>query len=189
MEQLDSKDELYFSWWCNDLIEAHILHQYNKSSTIKLFDGLYHEYKEIKELKTKTKEVDKKQCLIDVTSYTPDYDLYFDINKCSKLADVLCDNNIKFCAPLIGHVDEDTGNIKVIIEIKPIFDQNNMTRLFKLNQKWTYQLTGQFVNLIEYSKLFKETFTPSRFLLTDSGRQERKIDKWKVKTLNEFLNL
>lgn len=187
MENLDSKDELYFQWWCNDLIEAGILLQVNKSDTIQLFNGLYHIYNEVKELKTKTKETVKKQTLIDVTSYTPDFDLYFDINKLNKFVDVLCDSNVKFDNPFIGDVCEDSGNIKVIIEIKPVFDAHGMTRLFKINQKWTYQLTGKFVNLIEYSKLFKETFTPTRFLLTDSGKQQRMINKWKVRTLQEYL--
>ena len=59
--------------------------------------------------------------------------------------------------------------------------------MWQINQKWTYQLTGKFVNLIEYSKLFKETFTPTRFLLTDSGKQQRMINKWKVRTLQEYL--
>lgn len=189
MEQIDSKDELYFSWWCNDLIEAGILNQYNKSKTIQLFTGLHHNYTEVKELKTKIKTTEKQQCLIDVTSYTPDYDLYFDVNKLYKFVDILCDNPNKFINPLIGQVDEDSGYIKVIIENKPVFDQNNMTRLFKVNQKWTYQLTGQFVNIVEYTKLFKETFTPKRFLLTDGNNRERIINKWQVRTLEQYLNM
>ena len=42
-------------------------------------------YNEVKELKTKTKETVKKQTLIDVTSYTPDFDLYFDECRSSPL--------------------------------------------------------------------------------------------------------
>ena len=189
MEQLDSKDELYFSWWCDDLIKAEILYQYEKSQNIKLFNGVYNEYTQIKELKTKTKEIEKEQCLIEVHSYTPDYDLYFrdEHEYVTKFISWL-NTGLKIETPFICTTGKDVISI-VIVEIKPIFDQSNMTRLFKVNQKWVYEKTGLFVNLIEYSKLFRDTFTPSLFLLTDSGKQQRMINKWEVRTLEEFLNM
>lgn len=62
-----------------------------------------------------------------------------------------------------------------IIEVKPSFDAHNMTRLFKLNQKWVYQKYGIYVELVIPEKLFKSTFAPKRFRYTDSGKGLRKL--------------
>lgn len=73
-----------------------------------------------------------------------------------------------------------------IWEVKGTFDYQNMTRLFKINQKWMYAKYGLYVTKIEPKKLFKETFVPKRYLLTDTGKGERKISE-KYLNLDEYI--
>lgn len=72
------------------------------------------------------------------------------------------------------------------LEVKPSFDQNNMTRAFKINQKWVYDKYRIYVNLVIPEKLFKQTFCPERYRLTDSGKGPRKL-KESYLTLDEYI--
>jgi hypothetical protein len=66
-----------------------------------------------------------------------------------------------------------------------MFDQNNMERLFKVNQKWMWQKHGIFVNLIKPQELFQKTFTPAEYLRTPTGKP-RKLN-FKPRNLFDFL--
>lgn len=70
-------------------------------------------------------------------------------------------------------------------EVKGPFDFQNMTRLFKLNQKWMFD-KGVYVQLITPQKLFTDTFAPQRYLLTDKGKGVRKVRET-YRTLNEYI--
>ncbi len=72
------------------------------------------------------------------------------------------------------------------IEVKGNYDNNNMTRLFGLNQKWIYQRYGIYYNLVKVPKIFEKTFTPEAYLKTATGK-DRKIN-FKVKLIDEYLN-
>lgn len=73
-----------------------------------------------------------------------------------------------------------------IVEIKPSFDAHNMTRLFKLNQKWVYDKTGIYIELVIPEKLFERTFCPDRFRYTDSGKGLRKL-KQSYLNIDEYI--
>jgi len=88
-------------------------------------------------------------------------------------------------APFIAHYDTNEGFYSVV-ECKPDYDQNNMTRLFRINQKWVYSLFRTYVNLVKTPSFFKHTFCPQRYLYTDKSGKPRKID-FKVRTLAEYL--
>lgn len=72
------------------------------------------------------------------------------------------------------------------VEIKPSFDAHNMTRLFKLNQKWVYQKYGIYIELVIPEKLFEKTFCPDRFKYTDSGKGLRKL-KQSYLNIDEYI--
>lgn len=71
------------------------------------------------------------------------------------------------------------------VEIKPNFDFNNMTRYVKIKINWLFQQTGVFVNLVKVPEIFKNTFVPDRYFLTDEGKRTRQI-KFKTKRLQDF---
>lgn len=75
---------------------------------------------------------------------------------------------------------------RCFVEVKGNYDNNNMTRLFSLNQKWVYQRYGIYYNLVKVPKIFEKTFTPEAYLKTATGK-DRKIN-FKVKLIDEYLN-
>ena len=56
------------------------------------------------------------------------------------------------------------------IEVKPDFDFNNMTRYARIKMNWLFQQTGVFTNLVKVPSVFKNTFTPDRYILTDNNK-------------------
>lgn len=183
----DSKDEEYFSWWCQELKDAGIIHDYGRCTPYVLNKEFTKQYIDFKILKTKTNVISKLQTLIPVKVYTPDFVIYWNDKKDYKLTDLLDETDGKYTKPFIKQYIPNIGSGSSLVEIKPIFDQNSMTRLFKTNQAIMWDKYAIYVNLVTYQELFERTFTPKKFLLTDTGRQERKI-KWKVRTLEEYLN-
>jgi len=81
---------------------------------------------------------------------------------------------------------EDSSFYYSIVEVKPTFDMNNMTRLAKINQKWVWEKYQKVVNIMVPEKWFKNTFTPNRFLKTNKSGKARKI-KFETKSLNQYL--
>jgi hypothetical protein len=144
--QFDSKEEEWFSWWLDELKDRGYVKHYDRAISFSLFEA-------VKELKLRGHE------------YTPDFEV------CWKLGAI---NELKLGIhnwPLLAGFSME----KSIIEIKPSFDAHNMTRLFKLNQKWVYSKYGIYVELVIPEKLFEKTFCPDRFRYTDSGKGLRKL--------------
>lgn len=156
----DSKLEEYFSWWLEDLKTHQFISEFNRPETRILSEPV---------------EVNKK-VIIEGHGYTGDFefqllkpiDFIVELDKYKKKTLLLSQNQ------------------KVLVEIKPAYDQNNMTRLFMNNRKWLYQKHGEYWNLVKLPNFFAKTFTPIRYLLTDSSLNQRKI-KFKVKTLEEWI--
>lgn len=190
----DSNDELYFSWYCEELKEFGIIYDFTRGNSYELNKTLKIEYKEIKVLKTKTKIVDKIQTLIPTKIYTPDFEIIWNRGENSRKFVQVLKESIQITKPFICQLLE--GIFTSIIEIKPQFDQNNMTRLFKTNQAimWDKKI---YVNLIGYEELFENTFTPKKFILnpnqiysnnTKFGKKGDSKIKWKIRTLKEYLD-
>ena len=74
-----------------------------------------------------------------------------------------------------------------IVETKGEFDRSNMTRLAVNNIKFLYEKYNIYVNLIKVPAIFKKTFTPDRYLLTDKTMKARTI-KYEPRTLSKFIN-
>ena len=171
----DSPEELYVSWYLDELGEAGYVIQvdfhpdsYRLSPQVK--------YKRYKMLKTKIKEI--PSTLLQEHIYTPDFLVYWTQEAVS----------IFFKGtggPFFPDMQTEILQ-RTIWEVKPPFDRNNMTRLFTINQKWVYDKYGVYVQKIIPQKLFRDTFTPQRYLLTDSGKQKRKLI-FAPKTLEEYV--
>lgn len=186
-EGLDSTGELYFTWWLKDLQDASILNNFEKGRTFDLTSSFNINY--LKELKKATKEV--SQNILAEHKYSPDFELHFDhkhseFDKIVYLYDKRVLKKDKWNKQPLFSINDCT--IPLVVEIKPIFDKNNMTRLFRLNQKWMMDKYSMYINEIEVTRLFSETFTPERYLYTDSGMTKRQINKWQPVSLKHYLN-
>lgn len=157
--EFDSKEEQWFSWWLDELKERGYIFQYDRADSLALSEAH-------KELKLRAHE------------YTPDFSVCWNIGALKKL-------NLNI--PTMYWVGEYGEWDLATIEVKPSFDAHNMTRLFKLNQKWVYQKYGIYVELVIPEKLFEKTFCPQRYLLTDGGKGLRKLKKSYL-TVDEYIN-
>jgi len=174
----DSSEEISFLMWLHELKDLGYITKIERSISFELSQALKMPYKENKALKTKTKVVDKNLDVLREHVYTPEFQVCWHTNKFTKdpsnLTGLFFSRTLFFEDPIM------------LFEVKPKFDQNNMSRLFKINQKWMWDKHGIFVNLVIPEKLFKETFTPKEYLLTPTGKP-KKIN-WKVITCEQFLN-
>lgn len=191
--QYRSFEELYFSWYLDELIDLGVVKSYDYENICFELDakGLQRpvfKYRTVRRKDGKQiKVLDDSQVLLrSDKSYTPDFTIsynedheYFDF-----FFSVGNSNALHKDVPF--HVINDD----VYVEIKPHFDQNNMTREFVIIQKWLYT-KGIFVQLIKPHKstksLFSSTFTPHRYLYTDVSLIKRTIRNT-VQTLEQYID-
>jgi hypothetical protein len=177
---VDSQEEIMTIMYIEELIEAGYAEKLERAESIRLSERLENKYTQVVEMKTKTKEVEKNQVLLEEHVYTPEFIVTWNINRKHSLTDTFeYPFPQKFKKPFIEH-----GG-KSWIEVKPSFDQNNMTRLFVINRKWCWDKHEIFINLVQPHKLFEETFTPKAWLTTPTGKQ--RVMHWKVRSLEEYL--
>lgn len=176
-----SKEEIYFSWWLDELIDSgHLLkYEYEQDSYVM---SQKKTYTYIKQLKTKAKTL--SSTLLNEHRYTPDFVLYWNQEK----------SKLPFLKDVDGSTKIDNHDLIYqrptepfsVIDVKGTFNRHRGDQEFSINQKWTYDKYGIYVNKVVPQKLFKHTFTPVRYLKTDSGTQDRKI-KWDVVFLEEVI--
>lgn len=166
--EFDSKEELYFSWWLDELKDKGYVLEYQRCKPYVLSHPI-------------DKHVLGKK--LEGHEYTPDFVVKwackaFKVFYGGDSPTIITDGNYESVLD---------GDNESIIEIKPSFDANNMTRLFRLNQKWMYDAFNIYVNLIVPEKLFSKTFCPDRFRYTDGGKSMRKLNKQYL-TLDEYIH-
>lgn len=171
----DSLEEMAFLQWAFELKRGGYIRSIKRADSYLLCDGLQNNYAQ--QLVTKSKPM--QQCLLHGHSYTPEFEIQWEMKAYTKFIWDIASHK-KFEGHLIANNEGVT-----YIEIKPMFDQNNMERLFKLNQKWMWDKHSLFVNLVKCPELFSATFTPQEYLTTRTGKT--RIIKWKVKSLQSFL--
>lgn len=182
MNKFDSFEELYASWYFEELKKNGYIESWSKNETpIVLTEPLLHQY--VVPMK-RVADKAKYQKIMNGSEYTYDFDVVF-----TKKAFGIFVSHVN-----LNHFNKVDCAFKntfpydrvTRVEIKGGFDQNNMTRLAVNNIKFLYQSKRIYVNLIKIPDLFKKTFTPKRYLLTDKSMQPRKI-KFPVVTLEEFV--
>jgi len=183
----DSKEELYFYWWLEELKKNGYVNQIKHEPLAFLFPGLTTEYTD----RSTKKGTVKETVLISDSKYTCDFYIEWNQKARGLFYDLMIDNSKdkpvynKSIRKILAH--DFTGKHISYIEIKPSFDKNNMTRLVKTKIAWTMDIHNVFVNLIKIPDWFKYSFTPKRYLITDNTKKPRKI-KYQVTTLDEFKN-
>ena len=176
-EPYDSPEEAYVSWYLDELVEAdYVLDYQAQPKSFTLSPKRTFKWTE----KLKTKEKDRVSTLLQEHVYTADFSVKWGDTGGVFIKNV---NNTRLDrdAPFLSGPSGVS-----IIEVKPSFDRNNMTRLFIINQKWMYDKYGIYVHKVIPQKLFEATFTPKKYLLTDTGKQKRKI-KFATRTLEEYV--
>jgi hypothetical protein len=184
MSIFDSNGELHFSWWTDELIKAgYIAKVILQPESYLLSDKVYRKYEKAMVKKT----VEKEEKVFREHVYTPDLLIVWT----GKAFGIFIPNISEKRQPhqLNYNIKEIDGAtfITSTIELKPEFDQNNMTRLAKVNIKWVYAKYGDIIDVVKLPYYFNKTFTPDRYLLTDKSYAPRTI-KFKPKTLAQFLN-
>lgn len=187
----DSNEELYFSWWLDELKEKEFILSYEiQPQSFELLPPV--SYINITEKKLKDKS------LLRNLSYTPDFKIIwhdFNVESIPFAAWLEYDEGTnKYCTELQKGIKPDdiiiyqTLDNKLIsyIDIKGSFAgrNNNSAITFPLNKKLMFNRHGIFVNKIIPQKLFENTFVPKRYLLTDKNKQLRKIN-FNVKTIDD----
>lgn len=195
---LDSWAEVHFVWWMRELLHAGIIFDYSRAATIPLCDRAEHHFQEA----LKTKVADRSASLFQPVVYTPDFSIVW--NETHPELHRL----ITIHGPEQGHAQSTkhatgklwaslifTGTLTSTIEVKgTAFGKFNNTDGAKatLCRKWAYQRHGILVDQVNISSqndsFFKKTFTPMRFLLTNTTKKSRSI-RFEPRTLSEFLAL
>lgn len=181
----DSDEEVYFTWWMFELFCAGYIQLYDKAEEIYLSPSYDKVVWTVK--KPFLKEVE----IMSGHKYTPD----FYIEWAEKASGIFFS---------LGNPQEELFTFEVgdgnqsLVEVKPAFDQNNMTRLAIVNIKWVKEKHGDHINLIIPNNipdkgkrqrkkcLFHETFTPKKYVLTNISGKPRSI-KHPVRSLEDYL--
>jgi len=184
--KLDSDEEMYFYWWLKELKErGFIKHIELQPSPFSLSESLKSSY--IEQLKTKEKTSSEE--LMPKHIYTADVFIIwteYALNKFTTLIDSKIKKTSSRSMQFIISQKNDKGDIYSFVEVKPSFDQNNMTRLAKLNQKWVYEKHGIYVNIVIPEKHFNKSFTPARYFFTNKSKVARTIKYKNVITIDTF---
>ncbi len=188
--EFDSWEEVHFWWWCQALMKAGYIREFHvEPESFVLTDPIVVDY-----LKPMKKVADKM---------VPEEIMKGNLYTCDALIKWTEKANGIFFLPIdstrrkkkaaslqymIAHHDEYTG-WHSYVEVKPIFDQNNMTRLAVNNIKHVYSKFGSFINLAIPPKLFNKSFTPARFLYCDKDlKRKRKVKHKNVISLKSFID-
>lgn len=184
----DSKEEMYFTWWLKELYDAGYIETYGKAEEIHLSFSVSKSIMSQNKGKVATRDTE----IMGEHKYTPD----FFIDWSEKAVDVFLNVNIN-PGELFMFEPVDDGNDS-LVEIKPAFDQQNMTRLAIINIKWVYAKEDKIINMIipnnipdkgkrqKKKCLFHHTFTPLKYMQTDKSGAERSI-KHPVRSLAEYI--
>lgn len=171
--EVQSNEEWYFSWWLDDLKKYGVINNYLYESN-KFILSENKKYPILRQLKTKTRT--DYLTLLQEHVYTPDFLVEWNDEYKNIFFRIISDETCTVKAPFFAITGKKNNKSYTFFEVKPSFDQNNMTRLFRISQKWLYDKYGLYVELVIIPNLFSKTFTPSRYLFTDKSRQKRKID-------------
>lgn len=189
--KFDSDEEKYFSWYLDELVGLGYIDRYVlQPKTFELSEKVSMSW--IKRMKTKNKLM--ISTILQPHEYTPDVGIEWG-PKAENIFFNLAEGSYDNTAPFVAQRSSRDVYYS-LIEIKPPFDQNNMTRLASINIKWVYQNYGVYIQkvvpipisktLLPKTALFPSSFTPKKYLFTDKSGQPRKI-KFPVTTVEEFI--
>lgn len=183
MTDYDSLEEVHFSWYLEQLVEAGVIKywKYHPKPFI-LSDKVSCTY----EMELKTKIVNKEIFLLHDHEYTADFIIYWNPSYEGIFFYNISNNKDPRKAYFVAQKEKNY----TVVDVKGQFigPRNTTAVTFPLNQKWVYQKYGILVQKVIPKKLFHDTFVPDRYLLTDVSMKNRKVNGNK-RTLYEYLDL
>ncbi len=183
LEELRSDDELFYLCWLLELCHAGYVDNVWYES--KTFD-LNTPYEKLYEVQMKTKVKTAKEVLIKGTRYTPDFKVEWTEKAVGVFyLDYVTPKRVMSRSKALFHLGE---NMVSHVEIKPDHDQNNMTSYARVKINWLFETQKVYVNMVKVPTLFRDTFVPLEFTLTEKKREKRKF-KYAVKVLKEYLDI
>ena len=184
MTEYDSKEELYFTWWLEELkINSYIEGWKYHPKPFPLSEKVYIHWK--KQHKTKTKKMIKT--MLQEHTYQADFLIKWTPKAKGIFFASRLNQNI-MAYPFVAERIEETDYHRTIVDVKGTFNQNDAWRRFSVDQKWVWQKYNIYVQKIIPIKLFKNTFTPIRYLQTDKSNKARKLN-YKPISLFDYINL
>lgn len=180
----DSMEEMYFAWYLHELKEeGFILRWKYQPKPFNLSDSAKYDY--LIALKTKTKTI--RKTLLKPHQYTADFMIVWS----DKAINIFFKNPKSFGDPMkfpfmARYVDSKLKAWQSIIDVKGTFNQHESWTKFSIAQKWVWQKYQIYIQKIEPVKLFKASFTPKRYLLTDKKKRHRKFNYTPI-SLHQYL--
>jgi hypothetical protein len=191
------------SWWLDELVEAGYVRGYKyEERTLVLMNEVKIPWFEQKKTGIKQRE----HHLFTRSTYTPD----FEINWTKKAYGVFCNGVASNKRPYFMGADHHIDGADCLIDVKGDHamgaSRGNFSQFsFPYKQKMAWMNLKIYVQKIVPIKLFRETFVPQRYFLTDGGGQKRKLTSltnpkpkvkkkpknpktYKARTLTEFIN-
>lgn len=177
----ESDEEMFMSWYFEELKEIGAVTEIVlQPKSFKLSSEILHTW-----IKPMKKVADKisEEIIMSSHLYTADVLVYWDPAFLGTIITSLDTTDKITTSPsnltkFFVNKDKE-GRFFSVVEIKPIFDQNNMTRAAKINQKWVWDKYGIYVQFAIPDKIFKNTFTPVKY--DTHKRYKRDNSKKKIK--------
>jgi hypothetical protein len=192
-----SKEELIMNEYFLELkVNGYIKDFITQPEAFQLYDGVKAKFFKTVELKTKTKVIfSKKQYILNPHIYTADFKIIWESKLLGKMLGIFERLSFDKTFLFLPQISKNR-NLTSFIEVKPSWDQNNMTRMFShRTQPWIYEKFGVYVQLIKPYELMKDTFIPNSIrheLYYKKNTKTKKVgDKkfgWEYKTLEKYLN-
>lgn len=194
--EFDSPEEMWFAWWLEELKRYGVIvsWQYQAKTWV-----LSNPCNLLWEVQGARKMLQKSKCLLRAHSYTADFTVQW------KNADFINVENERW-------VESDGNDLRVkppykpdaimlvcnddlvsYVDVKGGFVRgHSKSEAFEVKRGIMWEQHGEYINrIVPYSAkkpcLFKDTFVPQRFFMTDKGHQARKIH-FPVRRIEEWLS-
>lgn len=182
MFEYDSQEELYFSWALKELTDKGvILEWFYHPKPFVLSERIVHVF----EKQLKTKSIIKDSVILNDHIYQADFHIRWNKEWSGKVYMSLIDKYYHKASVFVANGEKHFS----VIDVKGSFagPHNTSAVTFPLNQKWVYQKYGIYVQKIIPDQLFRQSFTPMKYLLTDKSGRSRKI-KYETRTITQYLD-
>jgi hypothetical protein len=168
-DRFKSDEELYFSWWLDELVEKGIIHKWHYE-----FEPFVLSERVCKNGKT----------LLQSHDYTPDFFILWTLKYIPAVK-----ISISSGKDLFSLVDVKGGYSNNFNDMRFPLNQKWVMEKFGLYVNKIIPVSGFRINSKQEKVLkkclFSETFTPKKYLLTPTGKA--RIIHWKVRTVEQFL--